>query len=199
MRIVTACLILSLLANSVPAAENGSSKKASDKKPAFQVSEAAQRANMDWWRDARFGMFIHWGVYSVPAGTYQGKKIPGIGEWIMQHAEIPSRRVQGLRQRFQPREVRSGRLGQNGQRRRHEIHRHHGQAPRRLRLVRLQGDRLGRRRRHPLRQGLAPSARGRLQKERPQARLLLFPSPGLDPSGRRKVELERRRRLGRCP
>ena len=30
---------------------------------------------MKWWREARFGMFIHWGVYSVPAGTYDGKQI----------------------------------------------------------------------------------------------------------------------------
>jgi alpha-L-fucosidase len=46
-------------------------------------------ARMAWWRDARFGMFIHWGVYSVPAGTYQGKRIGEIGEWIMHNAKIP--------------------------------------------------------------------------------------------------------------
>jgi alpha-L-fucosidase len=33
---------------------------------------------MEWWKDAKFGMFIHWGVYSVPAGVYKGKKIEGI-------------------------------------------------------------------------------------------------------------------------
>jgi len=44
---------------------------------------------MRWWRDARFGMFIHWGVYSVPAGTHKGKQIRGIGEWIMKRAKIP--------------------------------------------------------------------------------------------------------------
>ncbi|MEJ2545663.1 MAG: alpha-L-fucosidase, partial [Calditrichaceae bacterium] len=31
---------------------------------------------MEWWRNARFGMFIHWGIYSVPAGVYKGKDIP---------------------------------------------------------------------------------------------------------------------------
>jgi len=36
-------------------------------------------ARMQWFRDAKFGMFIHWGIYSVPAGTYDGKQIPGIG------------------------------------------------------------------------------------------------------------------------
>ena len=44
---------------------------------------------MEWWRNARFGMFIHWGIYSVPAGVYHGKEIPGIGEWIMNNAKIP--------------------------------------------------------------------------------------------------------------
>ncbi len=42
-----------------------------------------------WWHEARFGMFIHWGIYSVPAGVYKGKEIPGIGEWIMNNAKIP--------------------------------------------------------------------------------------------------------------
>jgi alpha-L-fucosidase len=46
-------------------------------------------ARMHWWREAKFGMFIHWGTYAVPAGTYDGKKIPGIGEWIMHDAKIP--------------------------------------------------------------------------------------------------------------
>ena len=44
---------------------------------------------MKWWREARFGMFIHWGVYSVPAGIYDGKPIGGIGEWIMNRGKIP--------------------------------------------------------------------------------------------------------------
>jgi hypothetical protein len=46
-------------------------------------------ARMSWWREARFGMFIHWGVYAVPAGTYRGERIGGIGEWIMNRAKIP--------------------------------------------------------------------------------------------------------------
>ncbi len=44
---------------------------------------------MDWWKEAKFGMFIHWGLYSVPAGTYNGKQVPGIGEWIMNKGKIP--------------------------------------------------------------------------------------------------------------
>jgi alpha-L-fucosidase len=44
---------------------------------------------LEWWDDAKFGLFIHWGVYAVPAGIYQEKEIPGIGEWIMNRAKIP--------------------------------------------------------------------------------------------------------------
>ncbi|NBS14422.1 MAG: hypothetical protein EBT57_06405, partial [Verrucomicrobia bacterium] len=44
---------------------------------------------LQWFQEARFGMFIHWGVYSVPAGEYHGKPIEGYGEWIMHHASIP--------------------------------------------------------------------------------------------------------------
>ena len=46
-------------------------------------------ARMEWWREARFGLFIHWGVYSVPAGTYHDEQIDGIGEWILYNAKIP--------------------------------------------------------------------------------------------------------------
>ena len=49
----------------------------------------ARQDNLNWWKHAKFGMFIHWGVYSVPDGVYQGKEIPGIGEWIMLNGKIP--------------------------------------------------------------------------------------------------------------
>lgn len=57
---------------------------------------------MDWWREARFGMFIHWGIYSVPAGIYQGKDIPGIGEWIMNNAKIPVAEYEKYAAQFNP-------------------------------------------------------------------------------------------------
>ncbi len=52
-------------------------------------SQADKDQRMEWWRDATFGMFIHWGAYAVPAGTYKGEPIEGIGEWIMEKAQIP--------------------------------------------------------------------------------------------------------------
>ena len=63
----------------------------------------AQRdARMAWWREAKFGLFIHWGVYSVPAGFYQGKPVSGIGEWIMCNAKIPMPEYQQYAKEFNP-------------------------------------------------------------------------------------------------
>ena len=59
-------------------------------------------ARMQWWRDARFGMFIHWGVYAVPAGVYQGKEIAGPSEWILKNAKIPMTEYQGFAKQFNP-------------------------------------------------------------------------------------------------
>jgi alpha-L-fucosidase len=72
--------------------------------PAIQDTEtAAQRdARMQWWREARFGMFIHWGLYSVPAGTWDGKQIPSLGEWIMNNASIPVADYKALAPKFNP-------------------------------------------------------------------------------------------------
>ena len=57
---------------------------------------------MDWWKEAKFGLFIHWGVYSVPAGVYDGKDIDGIGEWIMNRGKIPTARYQAYAKEFNP-------------------------------------------------------------------------------------------------
>jgi alpha-L-fucosidase len=57
---------------------------------------------MQWWRDARFGMFIHWGLYAIPAGTWEGKQVGGIGEWIMNSANIPVDKYEQLAKQFNP-------------------------------------------------------------------------------------------------
>ena len=58
--------------------------------------------HMQWWREARFGMFIHWGVYAVPAGTYNGQRINRIGEWIMNRGKIPVAEYQKFAKEFNP-------------------------------------------------------------------------------------------------
>jgi len=55
-----------------------------------------------WWKEARFGMFIHWGLYAIPAGNWKGKQIPGIGEWIMCRARIPVPEYESLATKFNP-------------------------------------------------------------------------------------------------
>ena len=68
-----------------------------------KVETKAQReARMAWWREAKFGMFIHWGVYSVPAGYYHDKPVPGIGEWIMNKGKIPMAEYQEFAKQFNP-------------------------------------------------------------------------------------------------
>jgi alpha-L-fucosidase len=59
-------------------------------------------ARMGWWREARFGMFIHWGLYAVPAGTWKGEQIKHIGEWIMLDAKIPVAEYGKLAEQFNP-------------------------------------------------------------------------------------------------
>ncbi|MDF7807183.1 alpha-L-fucosidase [Pontiellaceae bacterium B12219] len=46
-------------------------------------------AKMEWWNAARFGMFVHWGVYSVTGGEYKGKMPTNSAEWMMNKARIP--------------------------------------------------------------------------------------------------------------
>ena len=79
--------------------------------PYADETNAQRDARMKWWREARFGMFIHWGVYSVPAGTYKGKQIDGIGEWIMNNGKIPVAEYREFAEAVQPGEVRRRRVG----------------------------------------------------------------------------------------
>ena len=62
----------------------------------------AQDAKMKWFRDAKFGLFIHWGLYAIPAGEWKGQKIAGIGEWIMNRAKIPVKEYEQLAAQFNP-------------------------------------------------------------------------------------------------
>jgi alpha-L-fucosidase len=58
------------------------------KKTNFVSETRAQKEQrMKWWEDARFGLFIHWGLYSVPAGEWKGDTTHA--EWIRTTAQIP--------------------------------------------------------------------------------------------------------------
>lgn len=70
--------------------------------PAAEESAAARDQRMAWFREARFGMFIHWGLYSQAAGEWNGKKTDKIGEWIMHDLEIPIAQYTNLVPQFNP-------------------------------------------------------------------------------------------------
>jgi alpha-L-fucosidase len=60
-------------------------------------------ARTQWFTDARFGMFIHWGLYSNPAGIWQGKKIKHpYGEWLQASEHILRPTYQKLAAEFNP-------------------------------------------------------------------------------------------------
>ncbi|MEY3240227.1 MAG: hypothetical protein RIR11_1665 [Bacteroidota bacterium] len=65
-----------------------------------QESPAAKEARMAWWKDAKFGLFIHWGIYSVAAGEYNGQK--DYGEWLMYEAKVPISEYEKLAPQFNP-------------------------------------------------------------------------------------------------
>jgi alpha-L-fucosidase len=61
-----------------------------------------QDEKMKWFREAKFGLFIHWGLYCIPAGEWKGKPTAGLGEWIMRRAEIPVKDYEQLATQFNP-------------------------------------------------------------------------------------------------
>ena len=93
---ISMALLMLAFSGAVPAAD-GTFKGPYDDETAQQ-----RDARMAWWREARFGMFIHWGVYAVPAGTHNGEQIENIGEWIMHYGQIPVAEYQQYAKQFNP-------------------------------------------------------------------------------------------------
>jgi alpha-L-fucosidase len=67
-------------------------------------TQAARDARMQWWRDAKFGMFIHWGIYAVPAGIWQGKIVDAKhgAEWIQCDALLTRAQYEPYAKQFNP-------------------------------------------------------------------------------------------------
>ena len=69
----------------------------------FTKESAEQKAaRMAWFTEARFGMFIHWGLYAIPAGEWNGKEVGGIGEWIRHSGQIPLESYDRFAGQFNP-------------------------------------------------------------------------------------------------
>src|ERR1700722_18545784 len=56
------------------------------------VPQPEANPRIGWWREARFGMFLHWGVYSIP----------GRGEWVEWAEQIPTEQYAKLADQFHP-------------------------------------------------------------------------------------------------
>lgn len=70
-------------------------------KPA-EANQSSDEERMDWWRDASFGMFIHWGLYAIPGGVYNGDTVRGNAEWIMDKLDIPIEEYELFAAQFNP-------------------------------------------------------------------------------------------------
>jgi len=70
---------------------------------AFSQKTLTKDERMAWWRDAKFGMFIHWGIYAQFAGVYNGhEQLRGGAEWIMNRSKIPVAAYQAMAKNFNP-------------------------------------------------------------------------------------------------
>src|ERR1700730_7731187 len=82
----TGASLITLAASTKTGAAPAQAQKASE------AEEADRARRMQWWHEARFGMFIHWGLYSVL----------GRHEWVMENEGIPVVDYEQLAKRFQP-------------------------------------------------------------------------------------------------
>jgi alpha-L-fucosidase len=64
--------------------------------------DPARETRLEWFRDAKYGMFIHWGLYAIPAGEWKGQRSLGLGEWIMNRSKIPVAEYEKLATQFNP-------------------------------------------------------------------------------------------------
>ena len=58
--------------------------------------------NIEWFKNAKFGMMIHWGLYSLLAGEYRGQQSSAYAEWIQSKFQIPNEEYGQLAKAFNP-------------------------------------------------------------------------------------------------
>jgi alpha-L-fucosidase len=66
------------------------------------MAQTIENDRVQWFRDAKFGMFIHWGLYAEAAGHWDDKNYFGTGEWLMKRAKIKTSEYEKLAQTFNP-------------------------------------------------------------------------------------------------
>ncbi len=95
--LATACLAMIISVGSLSA-------QTDDEKFILDTETAAQRqARMAWWKEARFGMFVHWGLYSSTEGEWGEKKFVRGAEWIQRNAGVSADEYEKtMRPKFKP-------------------------------------------------------------------------------------------------
>lgn len=68
----------------------------------LKETEAEFQERMQWFTEAQFGLFIHYGVYSTLGGEWKGESVPRYAEWIQRWGEIPSEEYYPLAKNFRP-------------------------------------------------------------------------------------------------
>src|SRR5438067_10030051 len=67
-----------------------------------KAPDPAKEKRLEWFRDVKYGMFIHWGLYAIPAGEWHGKRCLGLGEWLMNRCQVPLKEYEQLARQFNP-------------------------------------------------------------------------------------------------
>jgi alpha-L-fucosidase len=98
LRLPVVALVFLLLSGPRPFAESDAGR------PEVRQSapDPVKAKRLAWFHEAKYGLFIHWGLYAIPAGEWKGRRIPGIGEWIMNRAQIPVKEYEQLAKQFNP-------------------------------------------------------------------------------------------------
>lgn len=60
------------------------------------------RPDTKWFEDAKFGLFVHWGLYSAIGNEWKGRDYFGSGEWLMNRAKIPAAEYAQVAASFNP-------------------------------------------------------------------------------------------------
>jgi alpha-L-fucosidase len=98
--IVLALGIAAVVADRQPSAV--STQLSRDQPGAPPPVDAAKEKRLEWFREAKYGLFIHWGLYAIPAGQWNGKRSLGLGEWVMLRSTVPVMEYEKLATRFNP-------------------------------------------------------------------------------------------------
>src|SRR5436305_14158117 len=86
--LVTACLGAALAAGAAPRPTQGVPGTRPGLKGPRKETPEQFAARTKWWREAKLGMFIHWGIYAVPADSTDLKGNRGIGEWYFSNKQM---------------------------------------------------------------------------------------------------------------